>query len=170
MEVELNIGQLAPDFALHSLDGILHHLTDERGRVVILNFWSAECPHAARVDASLLPLIKPWGGAVRLLPVAANANEPPEMLRQAAQERGLDIVLYDERQSVADAYGAQTTPHIFVLDRRGILRYQGAYDDVAFRQRVATRNYTEEVVRALLNGDKPKVESVPPFGCTVVRF
>lgn len=169
MEAKLDIGKPAPNFTLNDLDGTAYALADYRGRIVILNFWSAECPHTARVDVDLLPLIKQWGDEVQLLSIAANGNEPIEMLRQVAAERGVSPILHDIGCAVADAYGAITTPHIFLLDSEGILRYQGAYDDVAFRQRVATRNYVQEAVAALLNGSKPEITDVLPFGCTVVR-
>jgi peroxiredoxin len=163
-------GHPAPGFTLSDLDGHPHQLQDERGWIVIVNFWSADCPHAARVDESLLPLLKAWRGKVHLLQIASNGNEPREMLRAAARQRGLNLVLHDVDHQVADAYAAQTTPHFFVLDEQGLLRYQGAYDDVTFRQRTPTRNYVEEAVAALLNGSRPPVESVPPFGCALVRF
>ncbi len=167
----MELGKHVPNFALNDLDEQTHSLTDFHGKIVIINFWSAECPHAARVDENLLPLMKRWGNEVQLLQIASNGNEPLEMLRQAAKERGTPgIILHDPDHTVADAYAAITTPHIFILDGEGLLQYHGAYDDVAFRQRVATRNYAEEAVEALLNGNKPEVASVPAFGCTIVRM
>ncbi len=71
---------------------------------------------------------------------------------------------------MADLYEAQTTPHAFVIDRQGVLRYAGAVDNVAFRQRTATRFYVEEAVEALLEGRQPPVSEQPPFGCAITRF
>ena len=71
---------------------------------------------------------------------------------------------------VAGRYGAQTTPHAFLIDRQGILRYRGAVDDVAFRQRVATKFYLIDAVKAILAGHLPEVTQVQPFGCTIVRY
>jgi hypothetical protein len=70
---------------------------------------------------------------------------------------------------VAGRYGAQTTPHAFLIDRQGNLRYRGAVDDVSFRQRVATKFYLKDAVGTLLAGYLPEVTDVQPFGCAIVR-
>ena len=166
----MELNQPAPNFTLNDMDGVSHTLSDSLGRIVIINFWSAECPHAARVDLGLLPLLENWGNKVHLLQIASNGNEPLKMLKEVADEHGVNPVLHDSDHQVADLYKATNTPHIFILDEKGLLQYHGAYDDVAFRQRVATRNYVQEAVESLLNRSKPQVTSVPPFGCTIVRM
>jgi hypothetical protein len=92
------------------------------------------------------------------------------MLAAAARRRKVPFVLRDADGSVADRYGAQTTPHVFLINRQGILRYRGAVDDVSFRQREPTRFYLREAVEALLAGRLPEVADVQPFGCTIVRY
>ena len=168
MSLELN--HPAPQFTLPDLDGRIHMLSDYRGRIVIVNFWSAECPHSERFDTDITTRLTEWGADVALLSIASNANEPEEMLAAAARQRRLPVILRDADQSVADRYGAQTTPHVFVIDRKGILRYRGAVDDVTFRHREPTRFYLLEVVKALLAGSLPEVTEVQPFGCTIVRY
>jgi peroxiredoxin len=168
MAPELN--ELAPEFTLPDLDGRIHLLSDYRGRIVIVNFWSAECPHSARFDADITTCLAQWGADVALLSIASNANETEDMLAAVARRRKIPVVLRDADSSVADRYQAQTTPHVFLVDRQGILRYRGAVDDVAFRQRVATKFYLKEAVEALLAGRLPEVTDVQPFGCTIVRY
>ncbi len=162
--------QPAPDFTLPDLHGRLHSLGDYRGKVVILNFWSAECPHVARVDAELLPLVKAWGEALALLSIAANANERPELIAQVAAQRGLPLVLLDADHKVADLYAAQTTPHLFVVDGQGLLRYQGAFDDVTFRQRTPRQPFLRQALEAVLAGRQPDPSQTPPYGCAIVRY
>jgi thiol-disulfide isomerase/thioredoxin len=169
MDPLIEIGEPAPDFSLKDLGRSEHRLSNYKGRIVMVNFWSAECPWAKRVDQDLLPRLAAWGEGVILLPVAANANELVEMLQEAAAERGLLRVLHDPHQQVADRYQAVTTPHFYVLDEGGILRYRGAYDDVTFRQRTPSRGYLVEAVEALLAGKNPDPAETPPYGCAVVR-
>ncbi len=166
----LHIGQAAPGWQLLDLAGKPRHSGEILGRIVIMNFWSAECPWSARADAELRQFQHVWGQAAVLLTIASNANEPLELLRRVAGERGLTSVLYDAGQVVADLFGAQTTPHLFVLDAQGILRYQGAFDDVTFRRRAPTQAYLKNAVEALLAGRLPEPAQTPPYGCTVVRF
>jgi peroxiredoxin len=160
----------APDFELENLDGKKVSLVGLRGQIVLLNFWSAECPWSERADRLLAGWYAGWAGRVAWISVAANAGEPLEMLLQAALERGLPLVLLDPQQAVTDAYHAQTTPHVFVIDAAGILRYQGGLDDITFRKRTPERFYALEAVEALLAGRLPEVSEAPPFGCTIVRY
>jgi peroxiredoxin len=162
--------QPAPDFNLPDLDGRTHTLEEARGRVLVLNFWSAECPWAQRADEALLSYKEEWGEKVILWPVASNANEPPELLRKVAVERGLPLVLHDASHQMAGQYGALTSPHLYVIDQQGILRYQGAIDNVTFRQREPSRFYLREAVEAVLGGKEPDPAQTPPLGCSLVFF
>ena len=110
-----------------------------------------------------------WGGDVVMLPIAANRNETIEMVEEAAKTRRLPIVLIDADHLVADLYEAQTTPHAFVVDREGILRYRGAVDDASFRQRTPSRFFLDEAVESLLEGQFPVLTESPAYGCTIVR-
>lgn len=170
MDTMISNGQPAPDFSLPDLEGQTHALSDFAGRVLVVNFWSADCPHAARADSKLAACRAEWGDRVVLLPVASNANESLPQIEQAARMRHLTIVLRDADHSVADLYGAQTTPHLFVIDKRGILRYQGAFDDATFRKRIPRRSYLLDAVQAVLDGRHPDPEQIPPFGCSIVRY
>lgn len=165
----MQLNEPAPGFELPDLWGVPYNLSDFHGKIVILNFWSAECPHAERTDRYLLPLLEKWDGEVVLLPIASNRNESVEIVSEAAAARGIPQILIDSEQVVADLYGALTTPHVFVLDREGILRYRGAVDDITFRHREATRFFLQEAVEALLNGQPPLLSEMPAYGCTIVR-
>jgi hypothetical protein len=91
------------------------------------------------------------------------------MVEEAAKARRIPKVLIDAQQVVADQYEAMTTPHVFVLDRAGILRYRGAVDDVTFRRREATQCFLRDAVEALLKGMVPELSETPAYGCTIVR-
>ena len=165
----MQMNQRVPDFQLPDLQGVLHRLSDYHGRIVIINFWSAECPHSGRTDRSIIDCLKQWEKDVQLLSIAANRNEFVQMVVDASQARRLPMVLLDAEHHVADVYEAVTTPHAFVVDRKGILRYRGAIDDVTFRQRKATRFYLEEAVEALLAGRTPELQETLAYGCTILR-
>ncbi len=165
----MQLDQPAPDFELPDLQGVPHKLSDYRGRIVIVNFWSAECPHSERTDRYLVNLLGKWGGAVVMLSIAANRNESAPMVAEAANARGIPQVLIDAEQAVADLYEAMTTPHAFLVDREGILRYRGAVDNITFRQREATRFFLPEAVEALRQEELPKLAETPAYGCAIVR-
>src|SRR5215217_3873072 len=156
----MQLNEPAPDFELPDLLGVPHKLSDARGKIVIVNFWSAECPHSERTDFHLQSLLEKWNGEVSVLAIAANRNESIHMMEESAARR-ISQILIDRKHAVADLYEAVTTPHVFVIDRGGILRYRGAVDDITFRHRQATRFYLQEAVEALLNGGLPVVSETP---------
>jgi peroxiredoxin len=165
----MNLNAPAPDFLLPDLDGQFHRLGDYRGQVVVILFWSAECGWSEQADSELQKTSGAWQGRVFILRVAANVHETDAMLRDASHAREVDMILKDSAGQVADLYEAQTTPHCFVIDANGILRYRGAFDSCTFRQRTATKFYLREAVEALLAGRLPEVQETQPYGCTIVR-
>ena len=165
----MNLNESAPDFELPDLSGKLHRLSDDRGKIVIVNFWSCECPHCERTDQALMAMSAQWAEEVMTLSIASNRNETIQSVEEAAKARRLPIVLIDADHLVADLYEARTTPHVFVIDWNGILRYRGAVDDVTFRQRKPTRFFLDEAVEALLEGHFPALTETPAYGCTIVR-
>ena len=165
----MNLNEFAPDFELRDLNGKLHRLSDDHGKIVIVNFWSCECPHCERTDHALMAMSAQWAENVAMLSIASNRNETIQSIEEASKARRLSIVLIDADHFVADLYEAQTTPHIFVIDRNGILRYRGAVDDVTFRQRKPTRFFLDDAVEALLEGHLPALAETPAYGCTIVR-
>jgi len=165
----MQLSQPAPDFELPDLEGNLHRLSDYHGKIVIVNFWSCECPHSERTDRSTMACLVQWGDDVQLLSIAANRSESTQEVAEAAKARCLPQVLIDAEHVVVDLYEAISTPHAFVVDRGGILRYRGAVDDVMFRQPKATRFFLEEAVEALLDGHLPTLEETLAYGCAIVR-
>jgi peroxiredoxin len=165
----MEINQPAPDFELPAFDGRLHRLSDYRGKIVIVNFWSCECPHSERTDRAIMAMFVQWCDDVVMLSIASNRNENARTLKNAADARRLPTVLVDADCIVANLFNAQTTPHVFVVDRAGVLRYRGSVDDATFRQRMPTRFFLDEAVESLLEGHLPTLTESPAHGCTIVR-
>ncbi|HZW04016.1 MAG TPA: redoxin domain-containing protein [Anaerolineaceae bacterium] len=163
------INSPAPDFALADLHGDIHHLAEARGRIAVVNFWSAECRWCEQADPEILAMREQWGPQVMLFTLAPNPNESRQQWLDAVARHGIPFILPDPGQRITAAYGAEITPHLFVVDAGGILRYAGAYNDVTFRKRQADINYLKEAVEALLRGELPAVQQTPPYGCAIVR-
>ena len=169
MDTVIHNNAPVPNFTLSDLEGDFHSLENYLGGVLVLNFWSAECPHAARTDQELISYLDEWQDKAVLLSIASNSNESLDTLKRVAAERALPLVLHDPGGQVADLYAAVTTPHVFVIDGEGILRYQGAFDDASFRQRTPTQFYLRQAVEAVLAGRSPDPDQTIPYGCTIVR-
>ncbi len=157
----------APAFELLDTHGKVHRLRDHLGRTLVLNFWSVECPWSAQADSRVNAAAQ--DAAADMWTIACCHGESLEDIRRAAHERGLKTVLLDSAQAVVDLYQASATPHIFVIDTDGILRYRGAPDDRGFGSRPATRSYLEEALTALKAGRLPDPAETPARGCAIVR-
>jgi peroxiredoxin len=164
------IGKKAPQFQLTELKGGVISFDGLRGWIIVLNFWSAVCEWCERVDRELVVFEQRWKEKVKVLRIASNANESVDLIERIAQQRNLTTVLLDKHQQVANLYGAATTPHFFVVNTKGILAYQGAWDDITFRQQVATQAYVPNAVEALLQNLTPQINQTSPYGCMLVRY
>ena len=75
--------------------------------------------------------------------------------------------LQDHDGQTGHLYGARTTPHLFVIDREGLLRYSGALDDNPRGNELEPTNYILQVVGALHGGQTPPLSHTTPYGCSV---
>lgn len=123
-----------------------------------------------RVDLELTAFLDRWKDVVKVLWIASNTNGSPNLIGKVAFDRKLSTVLLDAHQQVVNLYGAQTTPYFFVVNESGKLAYQGAWDDITFRQRLATQVYVPQVVDALSHNLIPRVTQTQPYGCVLIRF
>jgi peroxiredoxin len=164
------LNHFAPDFMLPLTGGGRFALADWRGQIIVLNFWSAECPWSRRADVALVYRQLSWDPkGVRILGIASNRNETEAQVRAEAQSRHLKYpVGYDFDQNVANLFQVKTTPHFFVLDRQGYVRYSGALDDVTRPGQKPSTIYLDEAVTALLAGRPPNPLTTAPFGSPVV--
>jgi peroxiredoxin len=170
----LEIGQQGPDFTLAGTDGRVYSLaTFKDAKVVVVVFTCNHCPVAQAYEDRLIDFAKSYkekGVAV----VAVSSNDPEivpqdsfeNMLKQARAKKYPHPYLYDADQSVAKAYGATCTPHVFVLDRERKLAYTGAIDDSDSVQRVKER-WLKNAVDALLGGGTPKPAVTKERGCSI---
>ncbi len=166
------IGDHAPTFALPDTVGNMQEPGKAPATVVV--FTCNHCPYALAWHERIVAVARDYTDrGVRVLAVNPNDAEryprdSPEAMRVRVESREFEGVpyLYDESQSVARAYGAKTTPHVFVLDAAGVLRYRGApdadHDDPA--QNAA---FLRAALDAVLDGRNPDPVETPPVGCSV---
>ncbi len=169
MDSLVEIGQPVHSFTLNDLDGATHTLEEAQGRILVLVFWSAECPWSKRADEMIDQWKTHWGEDVWVWLIGSNHNEPIDLIRAEASARSIEIVLLDPDHQLADRLGALTTPHCFVIDQEGTLRYRGAIDDTTFRQRDPSKYYLKDAVDALRQGYQPDPADTPGYGCAIVR-
>ncbi len=162
-------GQNVGNFTLQDTRGETHSLSDYAGRIVVLEFWSFKCPVVLAYGERVARLQEKYRGrGVAVLGVASSRNESPEEVRRNADNLGLSYpVLLDVDRTLADRLGATHTPSFFVLDREGILRYRGIFDNnkqPGDRGRIA---YVEDALDALLAGRPVPDAETKDSGCAL---
>ncbi len=98
---------------------------------------------------------------------SSNFNTPEKSAAWKKQQGFSPPVLQDPSGTVGHAYAAKTTPHMFVVDAQGMLRYAGAIDDDPHGRNPSAVNYVRQAVEAVLAGKPVSVTTSPPYGCSV---
>jgi peroxiredoxin len=174
------IGAKAPDFALKDLDGHEVHLADLRGKTVVLEWFNPKCPfvNMAHTKGSLKnAAARHVGEGIVWLGVDSAApgkqGHDPADIRDAVGRFGLSHpVLLDENGTVGRAYGATNTPHMFVIDKAGVLVYAGAIDNSPDGEGQSPQggtlvNYVDAALSDLAAGRPVQVSRTKAYGCGV---
>jgi hypothetical protein len=95
-----------------------------------------------------------------------------EEAQQSIEEHGASptAILLDPEGEMGRAYGARVTPHMFIIDPSGAVRYNGAIDDKptpAASSLETAHNYIDAAMSSLMNGEEVAVNSNAPYGCSV---
>lgn len=181
----LKVGEtIAADVVVQDIDGDSFKFADVRGKPVVLHFWSITCPYEEAAEPKLLALAKELGDKAIVLAVNANAREIGAKPDAAAFEskdakaqtykkirkhaKTVDFnhrILIDHGGEFARLLDGKTTPHCFVFDKKGVLRYQGALDDdPRDKKGDEAKQYAADAVKALLAGEEVAVKSTRPYG------
>lgn len=166
------LNRFAPNFTLPAVSGARLSLSDFRGQIIVLTFWSAGSAWSRRADVLLVYRMPTWEPkGVRIVGVASNFSETDTEILHEAERRGVRYpVLLDMDQSVANTYRAQTTPHFFIIDRRGVVRYTGALDDASMQKPRPKVLYVDLAVNALLENKTPDPALTLPYGNEIARM
>ncbi len=166
-----DVGQPAPAFTLRDEMGASHALEQYRGKIVVLEWTNPECPfvqrhYAARTMQKTLASFA--GKKVVWLAVDSTSHNTPAKSKSWKAEQAFTYpVLQDASGDVGRAYGAKTTPHMFVIDEKGVLRYAGGIDDDPRGHSTTPTNFVEKSVNALLAGQPVSPSTSEPYGCSV---
>ena len=168
----LSIGAEPQRFELPATDGEEHSFPDGGAPTVVV-FTCNHCPYALAWHDRIVDVARDYGDRARFLLVNPNdAERYPRDSLDAMRERvegdgGWPVpYLRDESQEVARAYGAQTTPDIFLIDAEGRLRYRGA-PDADHRDPALNAAWLREALDAVLAGESPARPETEPVGCSV---
>jgi len=168
--------QAAPDFTLTNSHGEEVSLSDFAGQRVVLEWTNHGCPFVKKhhqhnkTMANLASEYKAKG----VKWIAINTGEKGKQgagldrNKKAAGEFSMKYpILLDTSGDIGRLYGARTTPHMYVIDSEGVLKYAGAIDNNPSARQVGDVNYVEEALDAVLAGETVETPTSRPYGCSV---
>jgi peroxiredoxin len=172
------VGDVVQDFKLKNIDGKMVSLADKKdAKGFIIAFTCNTCPVAKSYESRIVALNEQF--ATKGYPVIAiqsnDAQRSPgdsyEAMQQRSKAKNYSFpYLYDESQTVAHAFGASNTPHMFVVKRDGNqyrVAYIGAIDNNQRDAAAADKKYVEEAVNELLAGKPVTTTSARAVGCGI---
>jgi hypothetical protein len=98
---------------------------------------------------------------------STHSNTPSDTAKWKSEQGFAYATLQDADGTIGRLYGARTTPHLFVIDAAGVLRYDGAIDDDPYGKAATPVNYVDGAVKSLLAGASPDPSETKPYGCSV---
>ena len=168
-------GKRARPFALQTFDGKTADLADYRGKTVVLEWLNFECPFSKyhyEKASTMIDLAKKYKDKdVVWLAINGTSHTKPAPNEAFAAKHNMPYPLLDDRSGkVGRAYGAKTTPHMFVIAPTGGIVYEGAIDNSPLGKTPAGQkpvNYVDKALTELLAGNEVSTASTKSYGCSV---
>ena len=177
-EAAAKIGEKAPDFTLEDTNGESHTLSQYTadGKIVVLEWFNPTCPYVVRHHekaTTMKDLASDFEdkGVVWLAINSTNEGHPSfGKDAEAIKKWKIDYpVLLDAPGKVGKMYGAKTTPHMYIIDTDGVLRYMGAIDNDARGRKSPsdTVNYVRQALEEIKAGETVSESETRAYGCGV---
>lgn len=174
------VGSAAPDFTLTDSLGKPQKLSDYKGKFVVLEWTNHDCPfvHKHYDSGNMQKLQKTytgkgvvWFSIVTSAPGREGYETPQEANDLVKQYKAAPTaVLLDTKGGVGKLYGAKSTPHMFIVDPKGTLIYNGAIDDKASTKEAdipGSKNYVAAALDEAMAGKPVTTAATKPYGCSV---
>ena len=174
------VGEPAPAFTATATTGSPVSLADYRGKLVILEWTNHECPYVRKhYETGNMQAIQKettGQGVVWLTIISSAPNEqgyvtPGQADELTANRKAVPTaVLLDPKGTVGRLYGATNTPHMYLVDKAGMLVYAGAIDDRPTSRKAdvqGANNYVRAALHAVAAGQPVKTPVTRAYGCTV---
>jgi AhpC/TSA family protein len=176
----IRVGAPAPAFTATDSNGKTVSLSDFKGKTVVLEWTNHDCPFVRKhyTGNNMQTLQKKWTGQgiVWLTVISSARGEQgyvtPEQANKLTAERSASpsAVLLDPKGEIGRAYGAQVTPHMYIIKGDGTLAYMGGIDDkptTRLEDLKAAKNFVDAALTELAAGKPVSVTTSRPYGCTV---
>src|SRR5690606_28868556 len=164
------VGKPAPPFELKGLDGNTYKLSDYKGKIVVLEWANKDCPVWRKVLPMLNETATKYAGKdqqeIVWLAIDSTYSMAPEDVREYAKANKVERPILDDREGkVGKAYGARTTPHMFIINQEGVVVYDGGIDNQ--KKGGEHVNYVAKALDEIKAGKDVSEANTNPYGCAV---
>ena len=177
---QANIGAQAPSFTALDTNGRTVSLADLKGKTVVLEWTNHQCPYVGKHYRAnnMQALQKKWT-AQNVVWLSVISSAPgmegyvsSEQANKLTLERGAapTAILLDPKGTVGQAYGARTTPHMYIIAGDGKLLYAGGIDDkqsAAIEDLKTAKNFVDAALTEVAAGKPVSISTARPYGCSV---
>jgi peroxiredoxin len=167
------IGAPAPAFDLKTLDGKPFSLADaeKSNKAVVLMFIATKCPVSNAYNDRMRDIANEYGKkGILFVGINSNSTETESEVKAHAQEHGFGFTLVkDPANKVADLYGAQHTPEIFIVGPDGKLLYHGRIDENQEQPTKVASPDLKNALNEILAGQPVAKAETKAFGCSIKR-
>jgi thioredoxin-related protein len=176
----VKVGDTAPDFTVPDAHGKAHKLADTKGKYTVLEWHNEGCPYVQKFYGSgaLPKLQKQWmdKGVAWYVVISSAPGAQGHADGKAAEadmqkhKAAPTAVLLDSAGALGKAYGAKTTPHMFVINPEGKVIYNGAIDDKPTTEASdipGAKNYVSLALESAMAGKPVAEATTQPYGCSV---
>lgn len=172
------IGDKAPEFILKDTEGKEHKLSDytKKGKIVVLEWFNSGCPFIKlhhEKQTTMADLQKDFKDKnVQIFAINSTNSSHPDFGKDAEAKKKWKIefpILSDADGKVGRAFGAKTTPHMFVIDAKGVVVYMGAMDNDPRLEKKGEEkiNYVRAALQEVIAAKKVSKPEIPSYGCSV---
>ena len=174
------VGEAAPDFTATDSNGKSHHLADYKGKYVVLEWHNQGCPYTRKhyESGNMQRLQKEWTGKGIVWFTVISSAPGTQGYVTASDENDYvkrmhavpTAVLLDPDGTVGHLYAAKTTPHMYIIDPKGTLIYNGAIDDHPTSDPgdiPNSKNYVSAALEQVMSGKAVTDAATRPYGCSV---
>lgn len=167
---DLKIGDKVSDFTIKNFDGNSYSLSNSGSNYTVIMFWSTQCPNVQPYTSRINTLANEYmSKGVSFWAVNSNSSESADDIKAHLSAKGYPFPeLKDENNVVADLFGAQKTPEVFVVDKNMTLVYHGRIDNDRDESKV-TSSDLKNALDELIAGKPVSKSTTVSFGCGIKR-
>lgn len=170
----------APDFTAKDINGKSYSLKDFAGKTVVLEWFNPGCPYVKKhYESGNMQKLQQTYTEKGIIWLTINSSAEGKQGYMTNDEANTKVsswnikssaMLTDPEGIIGKAYNAKTTPHMYVVDQKGFIVYQGAIDDndsAKISSIDGAKNYVSQSLDEILDGKTVSQPETESYGCSV---